>query len=34
LGLILEVLRRVFNKANDYDDGFIDLYHASSWGAD
>jgi len=27
------VLCRVFNKTNDHDDGFLDLYHLSSWGA-
>jgi len=28
------VLRWVFNKTNDHDDGSLDLYHLSSWGAD
>jgi hypothetical protein len=28
------VLRRVFNKTNDHDIGFPNLYHVSSWGAD
>jgi hypothetical protein len=28
------VLCQVFNKTTDHDDGFLDLYHVSSWGAD
>jgi len=28
------VLCRVFNKTNNHDDGFLDLYHVSPWGAD
>ncbi|HEY6287926.1 MAG TPA: SPFH domain-containing protein, partial [Nitrospiraceae bacterium] len=28
------MLCRVFNKTTDHDDGFLDLYHLSSWGAD